>query len=535
MMLSSGSSKKSNPDVWDTLDNPQGLMSRSMTMDDRSFFSASVRKDNFQAGPSLKRSVTFVDKLRLVSRLSFSLDDVLYRKHFGEKPVLVRRPTNLRFIEEEPINAHIDEAVVITDTFSTGAVLANMLYKMGYKVICLLSGELEGLLNMIPEGLDFSFAKTIVFDTHIEPTVAFEKVVAEIRSLPWPVKHILAGAETGVELADQLSEYLGLLSNGTTLTEARRNKYVMGETVRAAGVRAVKQLRATTWGEIGAFLDEWKPEPFKVIVKPMDSAGSDDVTLCHNVNEVQEAFGNIMGKVNCLGLVNKAVLVQEYLEGTEYVVDTVSRDGVHKVVALWEYDRRASNGAGFVNFGQKLLTSDEPFCKELITYAKRVLDALGIKHGPTHGEVKWCKGEPVLVEVGARCHGVEGAWQPVVKTVYGFDQLQATVDAYFFPEKFALLPDAVMERKAFGRLLFLQCNVEGLLMTINENMVTEIRNMASFVDMEIFLKVGRKVSKTIDCFTFGGIVKLTNTSSEGLIADYNRIREMENTGLFVCD
>jgi hypothetical protein len=36
---------------------------------------------------------------------------------------------------------------------------------------------------------------------------------------------------------------------------------------------------------------------------------------------------------------NDAVVVQEYLTGVEYVVDTVSRHGKHKVVALWAYDK----------------------------------------------------------------------------------------------------------------------------------------------------------------------------------------------------
>ena len=100
---------------------------------------------------------------------------------------------------------------------------------------------------------------------------------------------------------------------------------------------------------------------------------------------------------------DKAVLVQEYLEGQEYVVDMVSRDGVHKVVAIWAYDRRPANGAGFVCFGQRLLTMQEDeHLEQLVNYQKKVVDALGIRNGPTHGEVKWFQGEPVLVEVGAR-------------------------------------------------------------------------------------------------------------------------------------
>jgi len=46
---------------------------------------------------------------------------------------------------------------------------------------------------------------------------------------------VMAGAETGVELADQLSELLGLQSNGTGHSEERRNKFAMGEAVRRAG------------------------------------------------------------------------------------------------------------------------------------------------------------------------------------------------------------------------------------------------------------------------------------------------------------
>ena len=44
----------------------------------------------------------------------------------------------------------------------------------------------------------------------------------------------------------------------------------------------------------------------------------------------------------------------EYLDGTEYVVDSVSRDGVHRICAIWEYDKRSVNGANFVYFGMEL-------------------------------------------------------------------------------------------------------------------------------------------------------------------------------------
>ena len=59
-------------------------------------------------------------------------------------------------------------------------------------------------------------------------------------------------------------------------------------------------------------------------------------------------------QVNGLGGVNEGALVMEYLDGTEYVVDSVSRDGVHRIISIWEYDKRSVNGANFVYFGMEL-------------------------------------------------------------------------------------------------------------------------------------------------------------------------------------
>jgi biotin carboxylase len=330
--------------------------------------------------------------------------------------------------------------VVVVDPFSTGAMVAYNATLMGYRCIAAYSAELEqldALTSLIPQGIP------LVFDAIVGYSSDIATMAEEIKKNGWEILAVLAGAETGVELADKLSEHMGLRTNGTALSEARRNKFIMGETVRAAGIRAVKQLYATKWGEISEFLSDWNPDPFKVIVKPVDSAGSEDVTLCLSVDDVKGAFDKIIGKVNGLGIVNKAVLVQEYLEGTEYVIDIVSRDGEHKVVAIWEYERRVCNGASFVCFSQRLLTADEPRCRELMDYQRRVVTALGIRHGPTHGEVKWFKDEPVLVEVGARCHGMEGIWAPLADRIYGYNQINATLYAYLDKDAFDRLPAEV--------------------------------------------------------------------------------------------
>lgn len=53
---------------------------------------------------------------------------------------------------------------------------------------------------------------------------------------------------------------------------------------------------------VGAFLDDWNPpSPWKAIVKPLDSAGSDNVFLVESRGEAEERFKVIDGKVSfCL-------------------------------------------------------------------------------------------------------------------------------------------------------------------------------------------------------------------------------------------
>lgn len=169
-------------------------------------------------------------------------------------------------------------------------------------------------------------------------------------------------------------------------------RYMMQEAIRAKGVRAVGQKLCRSEDEVRSFILSL-PTPL-CVVKPNESAGSDHVYLCRGsgsaesvILEAMTAFKQIHGQLNGLGQVNDGALVQEFLSGKEYVLDGVSRDGVYKVAAIWEYDKRSVNGANFVYFGMKLLSGDDPVAKKLVEYGRQVVAALEISHGPSHMEV----------------------------------------------------------------------------------------------------------------------------------------------------
>ena len=145
--------------------------------------------------------------------------------------------------------------------------------------------------------------------------------------------------------------------------------------------------------------------------------------------------------------------------------------------------------------------------------------------------------------------------------MYGYDQVNCTISSYLSQEMFDLIPEVVRiqdirrnfsisplsslcflfvtfqptTRKSCGRLLFLIVQSEGVLRAIDEAALNEIEDMKSFVDMEIFVKVGGSIRKTIDCFSFGGSIKLVNNDLSQLVEDYERIRALEISSLFIVE
>ena len=101
----------------------------------------------------------------------------------------------------------------------------------------------------------------------------------------------------------------------------------------------------------------------------------------------------------------------------------MSKDGLHKVAAIWEYDKRPANGAAFVYYGSKLITTESAQSQEMVRYADNVLDALYIRNGPSHMELICCDDGPYLVEVGSRCQGGKGTWIQIAQDCIGYTQV----------------------------------------------------------------------------------------------------------------
>jgi len=415
------------------------------------------------------------------------------------------------------------EAVVVVDPLSTGSSMAMEAAIRGCAVIALWDRDLpQDVRSHVPSSRRF-------FHYHAEVTEVetIQETAAAVSTAAGNL-HIIAcivGAEPGVALADALSEELGLRTNGCST--ARRNKWHQQECVRKAGLRAVRQACGTQWSDVQAFVEA---EPMPIIVKPVGGAGSDGVKLCSSRQEASAHFHFLVNQPPLLGGEDHTVLCQEFLHGPEYVVDQVSRDGEHKTMMVWLYDKRPANGAPFVEFGMVPVDATSTAARKVIKYARGVLDALGICNGPSHGEVIMTPTGPCLVEMNCRAHGGDGAWLPLARALTGgYSQVDATLDAFLDEEAFQRLPKVPPSPlKASGQ------NVE--LVSIKEGRVKatpgyeRIRGMESFVSLEQAYEVGSFVRRTIDILSQAGSVILVHEDAEVLQRDYDEIRRMEANG-----
>eukprot|EP00697_Spironema_sp_BW2_P014148 gnl/Spiro4/4526_TR2251_c0_g1_i1.p1 gnl/Spiro4/4526_TR2251_c0_g1~~gnl/Spiro4/4526_TR2251_c0_g1_i1.p1 ORF type:complete len:474 (-),score=124.86 gnl/Spiro4/4526_TR2251_c0_g1_i1:117-1451(-) len=430
--------------------------------------------------------------------------------------------------------------IVVVDPFSTGAAFCDRLQRHGIPLVRVLSAVFpERQVAFVPPGVTLHFSASI---QHLDSVT---DTVAAVRALQVPIAGVVACCETAVELADAIAFDLGLPSNCTELSACRRDKFLMQERLRSQ-LPPEQQLLAqmlieghdaqitTPLAEIREFLqlpacaaDESGQGPFAVVVKPLRSCGSDQVTFCSSEAEVLQAATAIIGHKNLLGTTNTSAVLQSFLRGTEYVVDSVSFDGVHKTTAVWRYRKQSANGSRFVYSHMHLVGPDsDAFCS-LVQYAHQVLDALGIRFGPSHAEIMLTQSGPALIEVGARFHGVKGSFIACVDDCIGYNQVDVTASIFTFPDSWMMLPAQPPALLKHGLQIFLIASVEGVVRELP--LVEQVRAVPSFLAMNLNVQPGDRLERTDNGWSSCGNVTLVNADAVQLGRDLDRVLALANS------
>lgn len=193
-----------------------------------------------------------------------------------------------------------------------------------------------------------------------------------------------------------VAEKLGLPCNQTKFTNIQTNKYAMRQALMDVGLPCPKFVLADENFNLSK-LDEFK---FPIIVKPTDRSGSRNIMKLESTDGVMKAVEEA-----CATSFEHKAIIEEYLDGDEYSMETVSYCGEHHYLAT---TKKFTTGAPhFIETGH---CQPSGLSEEVLTKAKnnimKALTALHIENSAGHSEFKVDKnGNINIIEIGARMGG----------------------------------------------------------------------------------------------------------------------------------
>jgi hypothetical protein len=346
----------------------------------------------------------------------------------------------------------------------------------------------------------------------------------ELRALG--VSAVVAASEFGVRPADELAHRLGLPGNTYELSEARRDKSLMMRRLQQQGLRATRTAIVRTEAELDQALAGF---PFPLVVKPRDSAGSDGCRVCADPEQARAAFAQVINERNLMGHTNDAVLVQEYLDGPQFIVNTVSAGGRHTLGELYaaRIDRQPGGAPVFRHMiSVRTLDGSD---KELVGYVFDCLDALGVSEGAAHTEVRRTPDGPCLVEVNARVMGPCLA-PDAYFAAFGYSHQHLVVESMVDPAVFALRDASGYGPDRHVAKVFLRAHRDGVVRAVPG--LDLLRRLPGFHSVARLAEIGRPVPDRLLTTGASGIAFFVHEDPATIENALRVLHELEDAGRF---
>ena len=156
-----------------------------------------------------------------------------------------------------------------------------------------------------------------------------------------------------------------------------------------------------------------------LVLKSPVSSGSKDVHLARTAEQYQQAFDVLRAQYP-----GDPVLVEKYIGGTQYLVETLTVGGkVHIAAAV---EQEITFTGRFIVTGYKMIPCENTrFCRSLKAAAESIIGAHGMEDGPCHLEMKHHNNGWKLIEANPRIAG--GAMNLFIETAYGFSLVKETL------------------------------------------------------------------------------------------------------------
>lgn len=247
-------------------------------------------------------------------------------------------------------------------------------------------------MNPNAEGFSYADKKIVVSTTDIDG------VLEEARNNNIDGIMTIASDRPMMTVA-KVCEELGLVGIDMKTAINATNKSKMRDALRNTDVAIPMYFSVENYKDFLEASKKIMDKGYKCIVKPSDNSGSRGIRLVNDSDNLEEVYSYC--KENSIA---GTLVVEEYMEGEEVSVESISHDGDCEVIQIT--DKITTGAPYFVEMGhtQPSMLSDETK-DEIKKLTQKATKAIGITDGPSHTEIKVTKDGPKIVEIGARLGG----------------------------------------------------------------------------------------------------------------------------------
>ncbi|MDR1896243.1 MAG: ATP-grasp domain-containing protein [Prevotellaceae bacterium] len=282
-------------------------------------------------------------------------------------------------------------------------------HKMGLKVVVLDKSLQVPAMLMADE-------KAAISTKDIDAAVKFSKEFAATHNV---VGVYTQGTDVEFTVAS-IAKELGL--SGIDIQSAKdcNNKIAMRQRLAKFNVPGPKFEFADNYEQAQ---QKAKVLGYPLVVKSIDNSGSRGVRILDNESSLEQACIDAQ-KYN---FYDKRILLEEYLEGEEYSVDTIVYDGIVYPCGIsdreFDYSKEFAVQTGSVTPSRL----PEEIQNEMYNLMSQAAKAMGIDKGAFKGDLILCKGKPKVIEITAR---LSGGFDSQYRKPYSFgiNLIKATID-----------------------------------------------------------------------------------------------------------
>ena len=253
-----------------------------------------------------------------------------------------------------------------------------------------------------------------------------------------------------------VAEKLNLVANSYESSLYATNKFLMRKAFK------MNHCKVPGFYEVA---DENAPNTlnYPVIVKPVDRSGSRGVSKVASQNELKNNIKTAIEES-----FSKRAIIEEYIEGVEVSVETISWNGEHFILSIT--DKTTTGAPHFVEIAHhqpSLLPKNIQKIIEKETL--KSLNALNVNYGAGHSEFKITpSGEAYVIEVGARMGG-DFIGSHLVELSTGYDFLKGVIEVAL--NEFTI---PVLANKKYAGVYFLSEETKKILPIFNSDSDFEI-------------------------------------------------------------